>query len=194
MKNKITINGFTNELLDWKAWLPVLNIQDATAEQIEILEVSHPKAKNMDYYLLLAHQPEILHHRSNTYNAIMYAPEGLSRADRELGALAVSTINGCVYCASVHAQRFTMASKRLDMVEAVFTDLITAPQTARDQAIIDLALALTQHPGNLNPSYIQALKEVGMDDIEILDLIHAISIFGWANRLMLNLGEPIFPN
>lgn len=194
MKNKITINGFTNELLDWKAWLPVLNIQDATAQQIEILEVSHPKAKNMDYYLLLAHQPEILHHRSNAYNAIMYAPEGLSRADRELGALAVSVINGCAYCASVHAQRFTMASKRLDMVEAIFTDLITAAQTARDQAIINLAITLTQHPGNLDPSYIQALKDVGMDDIEILDLIHAISIFGWANRLMLNLGEAVFPN
>ncbi|MCF5600505.1 alkylhydroperoxidase, partial [Pseudomonas syringae] len=26
-----------------------------------------------------------------------------------------------------------------------------------------------------------------------LDLIHAISIFAWANRLMLNLGEPVFP-
>lgn len=33
----------------------------------------------------------------------------------------------------------------------------------------------------------------GLDDGQILDLIHAISIFAWANRLMLNLGEPVFP-
>jgi len=24
-------------------------------------------------------------------------------------------------------------------------------------------------------------------------LIHAVAIFAWANRLMLNLGEPVFP-
>jgi alkylhydroperoxidase family enzyme len=32
-----------------------------------------------------------------------------------------------------------------------------------------------------------------LSDAEILDLIHAIAIFAWANRLMLNLGEPVFP-
>lgn len=38
-----------------------------------------------------------------------------------------------------------------------------------------------------------ALKNLGMNEKEILDIIHAASIFGWANRLMLNLGEPVFP-
>lgn len=193
MRNRIKTNGFTNEILDWKAWLDVLNIDEATPEQHNILEVSHPKAKTMDYYLLLAHQPKILHHRSNTYNAIMYAPNGLSRADRELGALTVSQINGCVYCASVHAQRFAMASKRYDMVEKIFNHPQSAAETPQDKAIIELAIALTQKPGDLDPLYIKALKDTGMTEIEILDLIHSISIFGWANRLMLNLGEAVFP-
>ncbi len=192
MSKKVKANGFTNEILGWKAWLDVLDINEATPEQIEILDVSHPKARGMDYYLLLAHQPEILHHRSTTYNAIMYAPEGLDRGERELGALAVSQINGCVYCASVHAQRFAMASKRHDMVEPMFVDPQTAAQTERDQAIIDLATELTNNPGELSTAYIQALKDVGMSSVEILDLIHAVSIFGWANRLMLNLGEAVF--
>jgi alkylhydroperoxidase family enzyme len=34
------------------------------------------------------------------------------------------------------------------------------------------------------------LREIGLDDLEILDLIHSIAIFGWANRLMHTLGEP----
>ena len=38
-----------------------------------------------------------------------------------------------------------------------------------------------------------ALADAGLSDAEILDLIHAIAIFAWANRLMLNLGEPVFP-
>ena len=29
-----------------------------------------------------------------------------------------------------------------------------------------------------------------MSDEEIIDLLHAVAIFGWANRLMQNLGEP----
>ena len=37
------------------------------------------------------------------------------------------------------------------------------------------------------------LREAGVTDAEILDLIHSVAIFAWANRLMLNLGEPVFP-
>jgi alkylhydroperoxidase family enzyme len=40
---------------------------------------------------------------------------------------------------------------------------------------------------------IQTLKDVGLTEPEILDLIHSVAIFAWANRLMLNLGEPVFP-
>lgn len=194
MSDVIKVNGFTNESLEWKAWLDVVKVEQATPEQIVVLEASHPQAKTSDYYLLLIHQPEILNHRSHTYNAIMYAPRGLNRADRELGALTVSQINGCVYCASVHAQRFEQLSKRADMVEAVFADPATAAQTSRDKAIIELATSLTKQPDHLDDAYIQALKDEGMDDVEILDLIHSVAIFGWANRLMLNLGEPVYTN
>jgi alkylhydroperoxidase family enzyme len=40
---------------------------------------------------------------------------------------------------------------------------------------------------------VQALNAVGLTDIEVLDLVHSVALFAWANRLMLNLGEPIFP-
>lgn len=189
----IELNGFTNQTLGWKAWLEVIDVDQASAEQIQILEASHPQAKVSDYYLLLAHEPEILAYRSATYNAIMYAPRGLNRADRELGALTVSCLNGCVYCASVHAQRFEQLAKRNDIIKEVFADPATAGKNLRDKAIISLATTMTQNPHQLGPADIKALKGVGMDEVEILDLIHAVAIFGWANRLMLNLGEPVFP-
>jgi len=193
MSDVIKINGFTNETLGWKAWLDVVSVETATPEQIRILEASHPQAKTSDYYLLLAHEPEILDHRSETYNAIMYAPGGVHRADRELAALTVSRINGCVYCASVHAQRFEQLAKRNQIVADVFTDPATAGDNERDKAIIKLATALTESPEDFDASHIQALKDLDMTEKEILDIIHAASIFGWANRLMLNLGEPVFP-
>ena len=192
MSDLIEINGFTNATLGWKAWLDVVKLDSATPEQIAVLEESHPRAKVSDYYLFLVHQPEVLKQRSIAFNAIMYAPGGMPRAERELGATVVSRINGCVYCASVHAQRFEQLAKRNDAITEVFKDPYTAGTSAREHAIVDFSIALTNQPNEISPARLQALKDVGLTEIEILDLIHSVAIFAWANRLMLNLGEPVF--
>ena len=185
-------NGFTSEVLDWKAWLEVLKPETATPEQQHVLEVSHPKAKTMDFYLLLARQPQVLLERSQAFNAIMYAPGGLSRAEREVAATAVSRSNGCVYCASVHAQRFEQLAKRNDVMAQMFDDPDTAGTNARERAIIQASLALTRTPGSFGKQNLQPLRDAGLSDLEILDMLHSAALFGWANRLMLNLGIEIY--
>lgn len=191
MSDIIRSHGFTNESLDWDAWLDVVTLENATPEQVSVLEESHPKAKTSDYYLFLVHQPEILRQRSAAFNAIMYAPGGMPRAERELSTTVVSRINGCVYCASVHAQRFEQLAKRNDVIREVFDDPRTAGTTEREKAIAQFSIALTEKPGDVRPEQLQALRDVGLTDAEMLDLIHSIAIFAWANRLMLNLGEPV---
>ena len=193
MSDLIEIKGFTNATLGWKAWLDVVTLDSATPEQIAVLEESHPKAKVSDYYLFLVHQPEVLKQRSVAFNAIMYAPGGMPRAERELGATVVSRMNGCVYCASVHAQRFEQLAKRTDAIIEVLNDPHTAGTSERERAIVQFSIALTSAPDTVSPADIQALKDVGLTELEILDLMHSVAIFAWANRLMLNLGEPVFP-
>lgn len=185
-------NGFTSETLDWKAWLQVLDPDTATPEQQHVLEVSHPKAKSMDFYLVLARQPQVLLERSQAFNAIMYAPGGLSRAEREVAATAVSRSNGCVYCASVHAQRFEQLAKRNDVMAQLFDEPDTAGTNARERAIIQASLALTRTPGGFGPQNLQPLRDAGLSDLEILDMLHSAALFGWANRLMLNLGVELY--
>src|SRR6266702_2363578 len=119
------------------------------------------------------------------------APDGLSRSERELASTVVSRINGCVYCASVHAQRFEQLAKRDDVIEQVFNDPVTAGMSLREKAIVRASIDLTLRPGQVEPEQLKALREAGLSDDEILDLIHSIAIFAWANRLMLNLGEPV---
>jgi uncharacterized peroxidase-related enzyme len=189
----LRINGYTSETLGWKAWLPVIDLTQASAEQLQVLDGSHPKARSSDYYLLLVHQPRILQERATVFNAIMYAPGGLSRAERELASAVVSRINGCVYCASVHAQRFEQLAKRNDVIAQVFTDPRTAGTSARERAIVNLSIALTRNPAGFGAEQLRAVRAAGLTDLEILDTIHAVAIFAWANRLMLNLGEPVFP-
>ena len=183
-------NGFTNETLEWHSWLQPLDIAQASPLQLEVLDESHPQARTSAYYLTLAHQPLMLRHRSAAYNAIMYAPGGLPRAERELGAMVVSVTNGCVYCTSVHAQRYAQLAKRTDTVEQVFDDPASAGSTERERAIARFAIAVTVRPQALVAADIAPLRNVGMNDVEIIDLLHAVAIFGWANRLMQNLGEP----
>ncbi len=190
----IRLNGFTNQTLQWRSWLTPVRVEQASALQLEVLDESHAQARSSEYYLTLAHQPLMLRHRSTAYNAIMYAAGGLPRAERELGAMVVSVTNGCVYCTSVHAQRYAQLARRHDTVEQVFADpenLSTAGSNERERAIARFARTVTLRPQELTAADIDALRAVGMSDAEVIDLLHTVAIFGWANRLMQNLGEPV---
>ena len=189
----IRINGFTNETLKWNAWLDTVVYARATPQQVAALEEMSPTAKESNYFLLLAHQPDMLLQRSIAFNAIMFAPGGMPRAERELGATVESVINGCVYCTSVHAQRFEQLAKRSDVIEQVFADPKAAGTTEREKAIIKFSADLTLNPAQISAQNVEALSKVGLSPLEILDLIHAVALFAWANRLMLNLGEPVYP-
>ncbi len=184
------VSGWTAASLDWQAWLPTLDLADATDAQLAVLEESTPTAKQSPYYLLLVQEVEILRERSKLYNAIMYGPRGLRRADRELGALAVSRVNGCVFCASVHAQRYTQLARQPEVVERIFADGVAAALDARQRAVVDYASKLTRQPAQMGVADLEPLRQAGLEDGEILDLTNAVAVFAWANRLMLTLGEP----
>lgn len=189
----IRLNGFTNETLGWRSWLSPLDVTQATDLQQAVLDESHPQARTSAYYLTLIHQPLMLRHRSAAYNAIMYASGGAPRAERELAAMVVSVTNGCVYCTSVHAQRFAQLARRHDTVEQVFRNPATAGVDERERAIARFAQAVTLRPHTLAAADVAPLRQLGMGAEQILDVLHAAAIFGWANRLMHNLGEPEFP-
>ncbi|MBJ2157742.1 peroxidase-related enzyme [Variovorax sp. IB41] len=189
----IRVQGFTNEVLKWKPWLDTVNVETATPAQLAALDEMSPQARSSPYFLVLAHQPEILLQRSIAFNAIMFAPGGMPRAERELGATVESRVNGCVYCASVHAQRFEQLAKRSDVIEQVFEAPASAGTTPREKAIVAFSIKLGAEPDTVSAEDVRALKAVGLDELEILDLVHSVALFAWANRLMLNLGEPVFP-
>ena len=117
----------------------------------------------------------------------------LARAERELASTVVSRINGCVYCGSVHAQRFEQLAKRNDVIAQVFQEPQGAGTNARERAIVQASIELTRSPASFGAAQVQPLRAAGLSALEMLDLVHAVAIFAWANRLMLNLGEPVFP-
>jgi uncharacterized peroxidase-related enzyme len=134
---------------------------------------------------------EVLRQRSRLFNAVMYGPRGLARAERELASVAVSRINGCVYCASVHAQRFAQLTKEPEIMQRLFAEGVQTELAPRARVIVDYAIKLTDHPAQMTPADLAPLRQAGLTDLEILDLIHVIAMFAWANRLLQSLGEVV---
>lgn len=182
---------FTADPVEWRAWLDPIALATATPEQIAVLEESTPTAKTSPYYLLLVRDVDVLRERSRLYNAIMYGPRGLPRADRELAAVAVSRVNGCVYCASVHIQRYIQLTKRPEVMQRLIDEGVETALPPRERAIVDFAVKLTRTPPTLTAEDLEPLRQLGLTDPEILDLAHATAMFAWANRLMQTLGEPV---
>ena len=88
--------AFTQAQLGWQPWLEPVKEADLTERHYDGL-VERARAKNA-YFLLLAHDPDILGSRTRTDKDIFYNPDaGLPRAERELSATATSRYNGCIF-------------------------------------------------------------------------------------------------
>jgi len=183
------ISNFKVKALTWHPYLPPVEIAEATPEQLAAMQITPSSGKVSPYVRTLAHDPDSYVTRTQLFNDIMYVKGGLDRAERELGALIASCINGCVYCASVHARRFIELTGNTETVERIYRFGLHETESPRVRAIIDFCEALSITPPSARPEHVTALREQGLDDADILDLAHSAAIFGSPNRLMHTLGH-----
>lgn len=181
---------FTLDVVKWYPWLETVDQVGPTAEQAEALAKI---TSNRDYFATLAHDARALSERTGLFNAIMYGHGGATRADRELATVATSRVNGCVYCASVHARLHAQLTKDPTLIQRLLDEGVAAEQPGHERAIIDFAAKLARDAEGMTAADLAPLRAAGFDDGQILDVIHAASVFAWANRLMLTLGEGRVP-
>lgn len=187
--------AFTRKELGWEPWLSPKAFTEFTPKQQEVLvRFGH---QNSEYFRLLGRDQPLLEQRTLTDKGIFYTPEGLNRAERELAATVVSKVNGCIYCASVHARKASQLSKQPQQIALLLQvqpgDPLSAGQSDRWQAQIEAVAALSLTPPRLTREHVQTLQRLPLTTLEITDLIQSAAFFAWANRLMLTLGEPFIP-
>ncbi len=185
------IREFTTQVPFWRPYVTPIDLSSASPEQLDALKVTPSNTKVSEYVLVLAHDPESLQHRTPLFNGVMYNHGGLSRAERELGAVGASVVNRCIYCTAVHASRYNQLTKDEHVIERVFADGENASLDARQSAILKFSSKLSKCPSEATREDVEALVEAGLSKEEILDLILSSALFGWANRLMHTLGESI---
>ena len=103
-------------------------------------------------------------------------------------------MNGCVFCASVHARFAAHYSKRADLVDLLLAEGdLRRPRRAveRDHGCRGRPHRDAARVRRRRTSRGCALS--GLDDLEIADVVHGAAFFNWANRLMLSLGRPVAP-
>ncbi|WP_062013051.1 alkylhydroperoxidase domain protein [Aureimonas sp. AU4] len=180
---------FTQDELNWLPALAPLKLDELTDRHYEGL--SEKSRAQSPYFRLLARDPEVLGARTRTDKDIFYnADGGLPRAERELAATAVSRVNGCIFCASVHARFATRHSGRREDIDRLLEEGVSVDLDPRWNAVIAAAEHLTRTPTDFGVNAVVSLRQVGLRDDEVADLVFASAFFNWANRLMLSLGEP----
>jgi len=189
----VTEKRFTLRPVGWKSWLALVDVGTATKEQLAAIDAAPAGSRTSPYVLTLLHDMPSLSERSPLFNSTMYAPRGLPRAERELSTVVASMVNGCIYCASVHSRRFAELTKEPEVVQGLFDKGLEAELGPRLRAIVDFAEKLSRSPNKMRATDLEPLREAGLDDLELLDLIHATAMFANANRLMQTLGESVSP-
>ena len=159
---------FTQTQLDWLPWIEPLLEAELTQRHFDGL-VDAARAKS-PYFSLLARDPDTLGARTRTDKDIFYNPAGgLPRAERELAAAATSRLNGCIYCASVHARFASHFSKREADVQKLLDEGVGADLGERWNAVVAASVALTETPLALEGAHIDRLRNAGLDDYAIAD-------------------------
>ena len=185
------IKNFTTIVPHWQPRVTPVELQNATDEQLDAMKVTVSNTKIGEYTLVLALDPETLQQRTPLFNGIMYGRGGLSRAETELGAVAASVVNQCIYCAAVHANRYNELTKDESLTESIFAGSVDAETEPRINALLEFATKLSQCPSEATRADVERLIENGLSMGEVLDLVLSASLFGWANRLMHVLGDPL---
>ena len=185
------IKNFTTVVPHWQPRVTPVELQNATDEQLDAMKVTVSNTKIGEYTLVLALDPETLQQRTPLFNGIMYGRGGLSRAETELGAVAASVVNQCIYCAAVHANRYNDLTKDESLTESIFAGSVDAETEPRINALLEFATNLSQCPSEAPRGDVERLIENGLSMGEVLDLVLSASLFGWANRLMHVLGDPL---
>lgn len=120
---------------------------------------------------------------TDTYNDLMLGDSGLSKLEREMIAVAVSSINHCFYCLTAHGAAVRQLSGDPLLGEMMVMNFRAADLSVRQRAMLEFAVKLTEEPAKVVEEDRQALRDAGFSDRDIWDIASTAAFFNMSNRL-----------
>ena len=117
------------------------------------------------------------------YNDLMLAPSGLSKLEREMIAVVVSSQNRCYYCLTAHGAAVRQLSGDPVLGELMAMNHRAAALEPRHRAMLDFAVLVTEAPWTIEEEDREALRKAGFSDRDIWDIAAVASFFNMSNRM-----------
>ena len=130
-----------------------------------------------------AHDNQKLEAFAAFYNDLMLAPSGLSKLEREMIAVVVSSQNRCFYCLTAHGAAVRQLSGDPVLAEMLVQNYRAAELPPRHRAMLDFAVKLTDAPWSVEEPDRARLREAGFSDRDIWDVAAVASFFNMSNRM-----------
>jgi uncharacterized peroxidase-related enzyme len=122
------------------------------------------------------------------YDAIMTEESGLTKAEREMIAVAVSAQNHCFYCLTAHGAVLRVRSGDEVLADTIAANYRSADLTPRQRAMLDLAVKITMASDTISDEDIAGLRDHGFSDEDIMDIVQTAALFNYSNRVASALG------
>lgn len=117
------------------------------------------------------------------YNDLMLGESGLSKLEREMIAVVVSSANRCFYCLVAHGAAVRRLSSDPELGEMLVMNRRVAGLTPRHRAMLEFAAKLSERPAEMVEADRQTLRDVGFSDRDIWDISAVASFFNMSNRM-----------
>ena len=134
-------------------------------------------------YSTLSLKPQRLRDFMQMFNEIMLSESALSKLEREMVAVVVSSVNRCYYCLVSHGAAVRKLSGDPQLGEMLVINYRVAHLDARQRAMLDYAWKLTATPHLVDDADRDGLREAGLSTEDIFDLSETVAFFNLSNRM-----------
>ena len=117
------------------------------------------------------------------YNALMLGESGLTKLEREMIAVTVSSENHCFYCLVAHGSAVRELSNDPQLGERIAANFRSAELPKKQEELLNFTKKLTKDPSEIGENDRKKLREVGYTDREIWDISAIVGLFNMTNRL-----------
>ena len=162
--------------------LPITDpLPEATKNYFDLCEEKLGFVPNV----LIAHAFDIekLNAFTGLYNELMLSDSGLSKLEREMIAVVVSSINRCFYCLTAHGAAVRKLSENPILGEQLVMNYRVAEITQKQKVMLDFVALVTEASSSIEEKHRQILREVGFSDRDIWDITNVAAFFNMTNRV-----------
>lgn len=117
------------------------------------------------------------------YNALMLGESGLTKLEREMIAVTVSSENHCFYCLVAHGSAVRELSNDPQLGERIAANFRSAELPKKQEELLNFTKKLTKDPSEISENDRKKLRDVGYSDRDVWDISAIVGLFNMTNRL-----------